>query len=154
MDRRLYRSRSDSMIAGVCGGLGRYLRIDPIWVRLVFVLLALSGGGLGVLIYIVLWLVIPREGAGQPATTETVRSGTEEIAERARAMGEEVRERLAQPDPRLISVIGLILVAFGVIFLLREFDLAWARWLDFDVLWPVVLIVLGIVLIVRHFRGE
>lgn len=39
MDRRLFRSRSDSMVAGVCGGLGRYLSIDPIWVRLVFVLL-------------------------------------------------------------------------------------------------------------------
>lgn len=106
------------------------------------------------LIYIVLWLVIPREGAGQPATTETVRSGTEEIAERARAMGGEVRERLTQPDPRLISLIGVVLVGFGVIFLLRELNLAWARWLDFDVLWPAILIVLGIVLIIRHFRGE
>jgi phage shock protein C len=142
------------MIAGVCGGLGHYLSIDPIWVRLVFVLLALSGGGLGVLIYLVLWLVIPREGSGQPATTETVRSGTEEIAERARAMGDEVRERLSQPDPRLISLIGVVLVGFGVIFLLRELNLAWARWLDFDVLWPVLLIVLGVILIVRHFRGE
>jgi phage shock protein C len=142
------------MIAGVCGGLGRYLSIDPIWVRLVFVLLALSGGGLGVLIYLVLWLVIPREGAGQPATPETVRSGTEEIAERARAMGDEVRERLSQPDPRLISLIGVVLVGFGVIFLLRELNLAWARWLDFDVLWPVLLIVPGVILIVRHFRGE
>jgi phage shock protein C len=142
------------MIAGVCGGLGHYLSIDPIWVRLVFVLLALSGGGLGVLIYLVLWLVIPREGAGQPATAETVRSGTEEIAERARAMGDEVRERLSQPDPRLISLIGVVLVGFGVIFLLRELNLAWARWLDFDVLWPVLLIVLGVILIVRHFRGE
>jgi phage shock protein PspC (stress-responsive transcriptional regulator) len=130
------------------------LAIDPIWVRIVFVLLALSGGGLGVLIYIVLWLVIPREGAGQAATTETVRSGTEEIAERARAMGEEVRERLVQPEPRLVALIGLALVVFGAVFLLREFDLAWARWLDFDVLWPAVLVVLGIVLIVRHFRGE
>jgi phage shock protein C len=154
VDRKLVRSRSDSMIAGVCGGLGRYLSIDPIWVRLVFVLLALSGGGLGVLIYLVLWLVIPREGLGQPATAETVRSGTEEIAERARAMGGEVRERLSQPDPRLISLIGVVLVGFGVIFLLRELNLAWARWLDFDVLWPVLLIVLGVILIVRHFRGE
>ncbi len=154
MDRGLYRSRSDAMIAGVCGGLGRYLAIDPIWVRLVFVLLALSGGGLGVLIYLVLWLVIPRQGAGRPATTETVRSGTQGIAERARAMGDEVRERLAQPDPSLIALIGGLLVVFGAIFLLREFGLAWARWLDFDVLWPVILIALGIVLIVRHFRGE
>jgi phage shock protein C len=154
MERRLVRSRTDSMIAGVCGGLGRYLGIDSIWVRIVFVLLALSGGGIGVLIYLVLWLVMPREGAGQPATTDTVRAGTEEIAERARAMGDEMRERLAQPGPRLISLVGLVLVGFGVVLLLRELDVVWARWLDFDVLWPVILVVLGIVLIARHFKGE
>jgi phage shock protein C len=142
------------MIAGVCGGLGRYLGIDPIWVRIVFVLLALSGGGLGVLIYIVLWLVIPREGAREAAAPETMRAGTEEIAERAREMGDEMRERLTRPDPRLISLIGLGLVGVGAVLLLRELDVAWVRWLDFDVLWPLVLVVLGIVLIVRHFKGE
>jgi phage shock protein C len=154
MERRLVRSRSDSMIAGVCGGLGHYLGIDPIWVRIVFVLLALSGTGLGVLIYIVLWLVIPREGARESATPQTVRTGTEEIAERAREMGDEMRERLTQPNPRLISLIGLGLVGVGIVLLLRELNVAWVRWLDFDVLWPVILVILGIVLIARYFKGE
>jgi hypothetical protein len=69
-------------------------------------------------------------------------------------MGDEMRERLAQPSPRLISLVGLVLVGFGVVLLLRELDVVWARWLDFDVLWPVILVVLGIVLIARHFKGE
>jgi len=58
MERKLYRSRNDSRIAGVCGGLGEYLEIDPTLVRLIFVLLALTGGH-GVLLYIILWLIVP-----------------------------------------------------------------------------------------------
>jgi phage shock protein C len=58
MDRKLYRSRTDSRIAGVCGGLGEFLGLDPTVVRLVFVLLALLGGH-GILIYLIMWLVMP-----------------------------------------------------------------------------------------------
>jgi phage shock protein C len=65
---RLTRSRTDAMIAGVAAGIARYLNTDPVIVRLVFVLLAFSGPGL--LIYPLLWLIMPREpgapaGAGQ-----------------------------------------------------------------------------------------
>lgn len=59
MNRKLYRSQSQKMIAGVCGGLAEFLGLDPTVVRLIFVLLAL-GAGHGVLIYLVLWLIMPR----------------------------------------------------------------------------------------------
>jgi phage shock protein C len=62
--RILYRSRDDRMLAGVCGGLGDYFGVDPTLVRLLFVLLALFTG-VGVLAYIVLWIVVPEEG-GRP----------------------------------------------------------------------------------------
>lgn len=58
MARRLYRSKTEKMLGGVCGGLGELLDIDPTIVRLVFVLLALWGGS-GILIYLVLWLIAP-----------------------------------------------------------------------------------------------
>ncbi len=61
--KKLYRSRSDRMIAGVCAGLGRYLGIDPTVVRLVFVVLALLGVGSGVLLYIIMIPIIPQEPA-------------------------------------------------------------------------------------------
>ncbi len=60
MTRRLYRSQKERMIAGVCGGLAEVLDIDPTIVRLVFVLLALLGGH-GILLYLILWLIMPRE---------------------------------------------------------------------------------------------
>jgi phage shock protein PspC (stress-responsive transcriptional regulator) len=59
--KKLYRNRTDKMIAGVCGGLGKYLEIDPTLVRLVFVLLLLFGIGSGLLVYIAMLLIIPEE---------------------------------------------------------------------------------------------
>ena len=57
--KRLYRDPDNTMISGVCGGLGAYFHTDPVWFRLAFVILALAGVGTGVLVYIVLWAVIP-----------------------------------------------------------------------------------------------
>ena len=64
--RRLHLSNSDRKLAGVCGGLGEWLEIDPVLFRVAFVLLALACG-LGILAYIVLWLLIPR-ASNLPAT--------------------------------------------------------------------------------------
>ncbi len=58
--RRLYRSRKDKMIAGICGGLAEYFAIDPTWVRLIFVLFFILGGS-AFLVYIVMWLIVPLE---------------------------------------------------------------------------------------------
>lgn len=58
--KRLYRSRKDQMLAGVCAGLGDYLNIDPTIVRLLFVALALAGGP-GIIAYLILMVVTPEE---------------------------------------------------------------------------------------------
>lgn len=58
--KRLYRSRDERMISGVCGGIGKYFNIDPTLVRLAFVLPALADGP-GLLAYIVLAIVLPEE---------------------------------------------------------------------------------------------
>ena len=60
--KRLHLSRADRKIAGVCGGLGEWLETDPVFFRVAFLLLALAGG-LGILVYIVMWLVLPRAPA-------------------------------------------------------------------------------------------
>jgi phage shock protein C len=69
--RRLLRSREDRVAGGVAGGLAAYLGIDPVIVRLVFVVLALAGGG-GILAYVIAWIVIPEAPAdGMPAPEQT-----------------------------------------------------------------------------------
>jgi phage shock protein C len=60
MERKLYRSSTDRMIAGVCGGLAEYFGIDPTWVRIGAVVLIL-GAGCGLLIYIICAFVIPNK---------------------------------------------------------------------------------------------
>lgn len=59
--KRLYRSRKDRMIAGVCGGIAEYFNIDPVVVRLIAVLLLIPGGFPGIIPYIVLWVVVPEK---------------------------------------------------------------------------------------------
>jgi phage shock protein C len=58
--KKLFRSNSDKMLGGVCAGLGEYLGIDPTLVRLGFVLAALLAGH-GILIYLIMWIVVPLE---------------------------------------------------------------------------------------------
>ncbi len=56
--KKLYRSNRDKMLAGVCGGLGEFLGLDPTLVRLVMVLLAILGGP-GIIIYLAMWIIVP-----------------------------------------------------------------------------------------------
>jgi phage shock protein PspC (stress-responsive transcriptional regulator) len=59
MTKRLYRSREDRKIAGVCGGLAEYFNIDPVLIRVIAVLLLLPGGVPGFLPYVILWIIVP-----------------------------------------------------------------------------------------------
>jgi phage shock protein C len=64
--RKLYRSQKEKMVAGVCGGLGEYLDIDPTLIRIIWVVVTLMGGA-GLLAYLVMWIVVPLEPeAGAP----------------------------------------------------------------------------------------
>ncbi|MCL9684565.1 PspC domain-containing protein [Legionella maioricensis] len=58
--KRLFRSRYNRRIAGVCGGLGEYFNIDPVWIRIFFVALFLAGGA-AFIAYVILWLMMPLE---------------------------------------------------------------------------------------------
>jgi phage shock protein C len=60
--RRITRSRSERMIAGVAGGIATYFNIDPMFIRLAFIVLALING-IGAVLYFVLWLIVPNEGS-------------------------------------------------------------------------------------------
>ena len=62
MEKQLRRSRHNSWIGGVCGGLGEFFGLNPNWFRLGFFLLALPGGLPGVLPYLILWFISPLEG--------------------------------------------------------------------------------------------
>ena len=58
--KRLYRSRTDRRLWGVCGGIGEYFNIDPVIVRLLWILFTLAGGG-GIIAYIIACIIVPEE---------------------------------------------------------------------------------------------
>ena len=58
--RKLYRSKTDRKLAGVCGGLAQYFNIDPTLIRVLFVVLAILGGS-GLVLYVALWIIVPTE---------------------------------------------------------------------------------------------
>jgi len=143
------------MIGGVCGGLGQYLGIDSIFVRLFFVLLAFAGYGIGVLVYLLLWIILPVDGQTRPASfEENVRIGSEEVADRARHMGEDFQNMVRDPHPQIALIIGASLIILGVIYLIDNLHLPWLQWINFDIVWPLLLILGGVALILRRGRGE
>ena len=99
--QRLMRSRTDKVIAGVAGGIGQYLAIDPVIVRLAFVALCFTG--VGILLYPVLWLIMPVEG-GRRATPDQV---FDEMRQQAARVGDEMREVfVSQRQPRYDPMTG------------------------------------------------
>jgi phage shock protein C len=91
--QRLMRSRTDTMIAGVAGGIGQYLAVDPVLVRLAFVALAFTG--VGVLLYPLLWIIMPLEGQGAHAPSQAF----DEMRQQATRIGDEVREVFVSGGP-------------------------------------------------------
>jgi phage shock protein C len=118
------RSRQDRVLGGVCGGLGEYLGIDPVLVRIVAVALTLSAG-VGVLAYVIAWIVIPEAGPGEPSA----------------------------PPPRaerqtVAVVAGAALVVLGVLLFVR----ALVPWFDGVVFWPLVVIAVGVFVVLSSRR--
>jgi phage shock protein C len=58
--RKLYRSKTNRQVAGVCGGLAEHFNLDPTLIRVLFVLLAVLGGS-GVILYVAMWIIVPKE---------------------------------------------------------------------------------------------
>ncbi len=65
--KRLYRSTTDQLVAGICGGIGEYLEIDPNVIRVIWVIItAITGFVPGIVVYILLWIILPQRGQARP----------------------------------------------------------------------------------------
>jgi phage shock protein PspC (stress-responsive transcriptional regulator) len=155
MNRRLYRSRTESVLGGVAGGVAEYLDADPSIVRIIWAILGIVTGGIFVVLYIVMWIVVPEAPvsaapASAGAATAVPPAGSGEAA--GQAAGPSVMTPAAPPRRRSSGggslVFGLILVGLGAWFLIREY----VPQIDTDLLWPIGLVVLGVVLVVASLR--
>jgi phage shock protein C len=121
--RVLRRSQSERVLAGVCGGIGRYLGVDPVLLRIAFVILALANG-LGLIAYVVAWVAIPEERPGQPL-----------------GPAPEARRETGR------LVLGGALVVLGLVLLLDRL----APNLD-ELFWPVAVVAVGVAIMLVGLR--
>ena len=175
MNRRLYRSRRDSVLGGVAGGVADYFDMDPSIVRVVWAVLALVTGGIFLVLYVVMWIVVP-EGpsaatvaraaaedasaippgaAGEPGTgalpvasvSDTSASDTS-VSDTSAPDWATREQQLRRRGSGGAVVFGVILIAAGFWFLVDQY----LPDIDTDLLWPVALVVLGVVLLVIALR--
>jgi phage shock protein C len=92
--RRLTRSNTDRIIAGVAGGVANYLNIDPTLVRLGFVLLVLSG--VTPLIYLILWAVLPTDSTASQSFGQQIRENLTDMEQRATQVARQVNNQVSQ----------------------------------------------------------
>ncbi len=133
MEKRLYRNTHNKMIGGVSSGLADYFNIDPVLIRLVFVILALHQG-VGILAYIILWIVVPARFEPTLAA-DAAGPVPDDVAVESEPLTEE-----KEKTPGKSSLYGgIILIVIGLLFLLDNFIPAFG----FDDFWPLLLIAVG-----------
>ena len=145
MSGRLERSRTNRVIGGVCGGLGEYLDIDATFVRVVMVILGF--GGIGILIYIALLILMPQPGEAAPFV-RPAGDATAPLDPTPASVPVTVTDPATIERRR--SALGVLLVAVGAIFLLG--NLGFFRGVDWKYVWPLVVIALGVYLIAQRTR--
>jgi len=176
MTKRLYRSGREKMVGGVCGGLAEYFHTDTALVRLI-ALLAMFAAGVGFLVYLAAWVIIPLNPAHADRTGHALKHPElgerfDEFAARMSEVGEKVSQAVEEAAGKAEGVAGasrerrdsaatglgsqwygsktggIILIVLGVLFLA---DRLLPYWFSFSRMWPVVLIAIGATLI---WRGE
>ncbi len=172
MNRRLYRSTTERVLGGVAGGVADYFDLDPALVRVAWAILILASGGIFLLLYLVMWFVVPEAppgfsygqpwpstpsagGASVPPAGETPAGADAAVTGSPSAPGmpppsiaHEWAGRRAERRRHRSGgggiVIGSLLILIGAWFLVRDY----VPWLNRLELWPIALVLLGIVLLV------
>ena len=149
--KRLYKSRKNKVVDGVCGGIAEYFDVDPVLVRIIFVLFLFFGGS-ALIAYIVGMIIMPRAPYELTPDTETKAGKQEKLSESPPA-----KPARASVSPGAGSlVIGIILIVFGGFFLLDNLDFTllhriswWFHFHFWEFFIPGILILVGLILIIK-----
>lgn len=139
MHKKLYRIRQSRVFGGVCTGLGEYFDVDPVLVRVAFVIFALLHG-FGILLYIILWIIIPEKpfpsnyNEQENNYTQTEQQGT--------------RSAESSGSGRIIA--GIFLITIGLLFFAERF----LPYVGIQEIISLGLIVTGAIILWEAFRGE
>lgn len=124
--KRLYRDPDDKWVSGLLGGLGAYIGLDPIWLRVAMIVLVWASVGGLIPIYILLWILVPKaESAadrlrmrGEPVTVENIKRTVEEGADRVMSEAKDLGREWSKPkgNSRAGEIIGKIIGVFIIVF--------------------------------------
>lgn len=151
--KRLYRSKKNRVLAGVCGGIGEYFNIDPVIIRIIAVILLLVGGS-GILAYIIGIIIIPENPEqynGQPQQYK------DPVENPNAVVSEPSKEPVEGSSDTGALLVGLVLVVIGGVFLMRNLPFLdhyyyWIKHQIKDFFWPAVLIGFGMFMIFKSTR--
>src|SRR5690554_3665647 len=169
MSKKIYRSKTDKMIGGVCGGLAEYFDIDPTLVRLALLLLFFARGT-GLLVYIIAWIIIPErseriennedQGKQEWKSGEiTLKRKTENTGENKveKADGSNMEKGLEADNSRENSsnnrrslFLGVAMVILGIFFFLEN----WIPRFRWERYWPMLLVVVGVAILFKGGRNN
>ncbi len=144
MKEKLFRSSQNKIIGGVCGGLGEYFQIDPIFVRIFFMLWVVVGEW-GVLAYFLLWLIIPpQQYAGGSFQLN-------DLGARFRLIGDDLRDLFQNPSSQLLTYGGIALIGVGAVTLARALGWDWTKYWNSTLIWAGLLIIGGVFVLVKTY---
>jgi len=148
--KKLYRSEKNKIIAGVCGGLAEYFNIDPVLVRIAFVIVAFING-VGILAYILLWAIVPKESDADSSDMEkNLKEFGKELKESVDVAAVETKKYTH--SKRSKNVIAVIIIITGAVILLNQFNYVW--YLRPHFVFPVLLVVFGVYLLLRGLNNN
>ena len=155
---KLYRSRTERMLFGVCGGLGKYLNVDPTIIRIVAVLLVC--GGIGILVYLIMAIIVPLEESKKTTTQGIIEENAEDIKNTATRLGTDIRNAFENKEAksqdgenrfdRRQNVMAIILIVVGAVVLASS--IGFWQWFNFAVVGALALIGVGVVLLLSLRR--
>lgn len=148
MPEQLYKSRTNKVFAGVCGGIAEYFKVDPTLIRLAWAL-AFFIGGTGFVLYILAMIIMP-DGPGIANTGKT--GSLNETEEASAEQGEQSKLPVKDDqggEQKRQQILGLALVAIGGFFLLEKVF----PFFNIGSWWPLILIILGVFILFKDKGG-
>jgi phage shock protein C len=148
--KKLYRSRSDRMLAGVAGGLGEYFGVDPIFFRIIFVILLFPTDFWGaVLIYLILAVLVPKKPGDTQKKNDTVHEFVEDVKGSFKSATQDVGKHKGWFSSRR-NMLGLALVLIGALVLGNQAAPVFEIGGEF--FWAGLIIVIGVYIILTSRR--
>lgn len=179
MEKRLFRNENDKVIAGVSSGIATYMEVDVTIIRLLFVLSSIFLMGTGVLVYLIMWIVVPVNYDPKARFTKfndyfkgtspndpnwsstTFNEGGAGYTETSANFNEGGFKPASDPNYSFVkkngdtgrTVGGLFLLVIGIYFLMNEFNII-PHWFSLGRLWPLIFVAIGISFIAKAKRKD